>query len=50
MRFCDGSEQLLPIEWVVVAAAATETAPPRAPEARAQLADNWLQQCPVRTA
>ena len=48
VRFRDGSEQLLPIEWVV-AAAATETAPPRAPEARLQLADNWLQQCPVPT-
>ena len=50
VRFCDGSEQLLPIEWVVAAAAAgTETAPPRAPEARSRLADNWLQQCPVPT-
>ena len=49
VRFRDGSEQLLPIEWVAAAAAATETAPPRAPEARVQLADNWLQQCPVPT-
>ena len=46
VRFCDGTEQLLPIEWVVAPAAA-ETAPPRAVAARPRLADNWLQQCPV---
>ena len=47
VRFCDGTEQLLQIEWVVAPAAAAETAPPRAVAARPRLADNWLQQCPV---
>lgn len=48
IRFCDGTEQLLPIEWVVATATA-EASPPRAPAARPRLADNWLQQCPVPT-
>ena len=50
VRFGDGAEQLLPIEWVLGPPAASGAAAPptlQPPTLQSLLADNWIHACPV---